>query len=75
MMTAFKNEFWTVTAGDLSSKRKHLATPEMKEHGGDGYKIVIDPSQKEQEWIGAGAAITDAAASLIWKQSHPCNKS
>lgn len=68
-MTQFKNEFWTVTAGDLSSKRDHLKTPELHDNPGEGYKVVLDPSQRKQKWIGAGAAITDAAASLIWKQT------
>ena len=68
-MVKFNNEFWTTTSGDLTQKREHLTTPEQHLTNGNGYKIVIDPSIKKQNWIGAGAAITDAAASLIWKQS------
>ncbi|MCC4400011.1 glycosyl hydrolase family 30 [Limosilactobacillus reuteri] len=68
-MTKFNNEFWTVTSGDLKQKREHLSTPKYHLNSGEGYRIVIDPSIKKQNWIGAGAAITDAAASLIWKQS------
>ncbi|BDR55193.1 hypothetical protein KIMH_13040 [Bombiscardovia apis] len=34
-------------------------------------KIVIDPADRRQLWIGAGAAITDAAASLIWGSQNP----
>ncbi|WP_407929184.1 glycoside hydrolase family 30 protein [Agrilactobacillus fermenti] len=58
-----------MTAGDLSEKRTHLQTPTPQTEPGEAAKIVIDPSDKRQEWLGAGAAITDAAASLIWKQS------
>ncbi|MCO6540769.1 MAG: glycosyl hydrolase family 30 [Lactobacillus sp.] len=66
----FSNEFWTVTSGDLSQKRAHLSTPQMQKNVDKGVaKIIIDPSDKHQDWLGAGAAITDAAASLIWKQS------
>lgn len=65
----YPTEFWTVTAGDLAQKRDHLATPKPETTPGDAAKIVIDPADRHQEWIGAGAAITDAAASLIWKQS------
>ncbi|KRM36303.1 O-Glycosyl hydrolase family 30 [Agrilactobacillus composti DSM 18527 = JCM 14202] len=65
----FPTEFWTVTAGDLSQKRAHLTTPTPEATPGDAAKIVIDPADKHQNWIGAGAAITDAAASLIWQQS------
>ncbi|WP_076459476.1 glycoside hydrolase family 30 protein [Limosilactobacillus caccae] len=65
----YKNEFWTATAGDLSEKRTQIAAPEYVDRVIDGYKIVIDPSKKKQDWLGAGAAITDAAASLIWKQN------
>ena len=72
----YPTEFWTVTAGDLAQKRDHLATPKPETTPGDAAKIVIDPADRHQEWIGAGAAITDAAASLIWKQSKehavPC---
>ena len=65
----YPTEFWTATAGDLSQKRDHLPTPQPTALPGNGAKIVIDPADQHQEWIGAGAAITDAAASLIWKQS------
>ncbi|NUE97437.1 glycosyl hydrolase family 30 [Lactobacillus melliventris] len=66
----FSQEFWTVTAGDLSQKRTPLNTPQLQDNvQKDVYKIIIDPADKHQDWLGAGAAITDAAASLIWKQS------
>lgn len=64
----FKNEFWTATSGDLSQKRNELPVP-RKENIAKGQKIVIDPAEKKQNWIGVGAAITDATAALIWKQS------
>ncbi|WP_297818207.1 glycoside hydrolase family 30 beta sandwich domain-containing protein [uncultured Lactobacillus sp.] len=66
---AYQYEFWTETAGDLSEKRSHIDTPTKHDQAGAGYKIIIDPSIKKQNWIGAGAALTDAAASLIWKQT------
>lgn len=65
----FPTEFWTATAGDLSQKRDHIDTPQPQDDAGNAVKIVIDPADKHQDWLGAGAAITDAAASLIWKQS------
>lgn len=66
----FENEFWTSTAGDLSQKRDHIATPKFATSDQGAYKIEIDPSIHKQDWLGAGAAITDATASLIWKQSE-----
>lgn len=67
----FNTEFWTTTAGDLSKKRETVQVPTAeKSIEGDAARIVIDPADKHQDWIGAGAAITDAAASLIWKQSE-----
>lgn len=62
----FPNEFWTVTSGDLSQKRAHITAPEIREFDKTATKIVIDPSEKHQDWLGVGAAITDSAASLIW---------
>ena len=70
MANEFKNEFWTVTSGDLAKKRDQLKAPEMTAAPAEGAaKIVVDPSQKFQDWIGAGAAITDSAAKLIWNQT------
>ncbi len=66
---AYKKEYWTVTSGDLKQKRVHLKTPDFEKEADDGYKIVIDPTIKKQKWDGVGAAVTDATASLIWKQS------
>ncbi|KRM12155.1 glycoside hydrolase family 30 beta sandwich domain-containing protein [Paucilactobacillus suebicus] len=62
----YSNEFWTVTSGDLSQKRQHVATPEIKNTTGSK-KIIIDPSTEYQDWQGGGAAITDSAAKLIWE--------
>ncbi|MCI1858807.1 MAG: hypothetical protein LKI80_11685 [Sporolactobacillus sp.] len=62
----FPVEFWTTTSGDLSQRRDKLSTPKSEHSAGSAAKIVIDPADKHQNWIGAGAAITDAAASLIW---------
>lgn len=62
----YPTEFWTATSGDLKQRREPLSTPEVSETAGDAAKIVIDPADRHQPWVGAGAAITDAAASLIW---------
>lgn len=62
----FPNEFWTATSGDLSQKREHITTPNGTTPTKNAAKIVIDPTEKHQDWLGAGAAITDSAASLIW---------
>lgn len=62
----FSTEFWTATAGDLSQKREQIATPKFGDADQAAAKIVIDPSEKHQDWLGQGAAITDSAASLIW---------
>lgn len=43
-----------------------MDTPAFTDDPGDATKIVIDTADRKQPWIGAGAAITDAAASLIW---------
>ena len=70
MSNNFKNEYWTVTAGDLSSKRYRIEAPEYSNTPtNDVYKIVVDQSVKYQDWIGVGAAITDASAKLIWNQT------
>lgn len=66
---AYKYEYWTATSGDLSQKRTQIETPLEQDEAGEGYQIIIDPTVRKQNWIGAGAALTDAAASLIWKQS------
>lgn len=60
------NEFWTATSGDLTLKRQPFTAPTYQSEPGNATKIVIDPAVKKQDWIGAGAAITDSAASLIW---------
>lgn len=65
-MQKFKNEFWTATAGDLTQRRDHLATPAYQDAAADAKKIIIDPTDQHQDWLGAGAAITDSAAYLIW---------
>ncbi|MCC4383649.1 glycosyl hydrolase family 30 [Limosilactobacillus reuteri] len=65
----FKNEFWTATSGDLTEKRQKIEIPVSTKNPGTGSQIIIDPSIKKQYWISAGAAITDATASLIWKQT------
>lgn len=62
----FSTEFWTATAGDLSQKREQIATPKFGDADQAAAKIMIDPSEKHQDWLGQGAAITDSAASLIW---------
>lgn len=74
-MRKFKNEFWTTTSGDLTQRREPLATPDYQTDIADAKKIVIDPTDKHQDWKGAGAAITDSAAHLLWqdmdaKQRH-----
>ena len=65
-MVSFTKEFWTSTSGDLSQRRDVVDTPAFTDDPGDATKIVIDTADRKQPWIGAGAAITDAAASLIW---------
>lgn len=66
-MKTYRYEYWTATAGDLSQARTPLTKPEYTNHPGDGYQIIVEPDKKYQKWQGAGAAITDATASLIWK--------
>lgn len=63
----YKYEYWTATSGDLSQKRTEIDIPTEHDEPGDGYQIIIDPMIKKQNWIGTGAALTDASASLIWK--------
>ncbi|WP_295728180.1 glycoside hydrolase family 30 beta sandwich domain-containing protein [uncultured Limosilactobacillus sp.] len=62
----YQNEFWTITSGDLKQRRDKVATPEFVDHTTNATKIVIDPSDLKQQWVGAGAAITDSAATLLW---------
>ena len=62
MTITFTNQFWTVTSGDLTDRRRPLQAPPKGEKPKDAKPIVIDPCQRHQPWIGAGAAITDAAA-------------
>lgn len=66
----YKYEYWTETSGDLSQKRTKIDIPVEHDEPGAGFKIIMDPTIKKQNWIGAGAALTDAAASLIWKLSE-----
>lgn len=66
-MQPYKDEYWTVTAGNLSQARTRLAQPDVTDQPKYDDQVVVDPSQKYQKWQGAGAAITDATASLIWK--------
>lgn len=50
MSNNFKNEYWTVTAGDLSSKRYRIEAPEYSNTPtNDVYKIVVDQSVKYQD--------------------------
>lgn len=62
-----KNEYWTKTSVDLKDKREKIASPEYQRDAEADYQIELDPTQQFQIWQGVGAAITDAAASLIWK--------
>lgn len=43
-MSSFKREFWTATAGDLTQRRDHLATPAYQDAAADAKKIIIDPT-------------------------------
>lgn len=65
-MVTFTHEFWTVTSGDVSQRRDSIEPPAATADPGDAVPIVVDVADRRQPWIGAGAAITDAAASLIW---------
>ncbi|MTV82982.1 glycoside hydrolase family 30 protein [Secundilactobacillus folii] len=66
----YTNEFWTATSGDLTQKREPLSTPKYSSKPDQAIPIVIDPAIKQQDWIGAGAALTDSAASLIWHSQN-----
>ncbi|MEK0306150.1 glycoside hydrolase family 30 protein [Bifidobacterium favimelis] len=67
MVHLFENQYWTVTSGDLSCRRDPLDPPEPVDRPSQGaVPLVIDPTDRRQAWLGAGAAVTDAAASLIW---------
>ena len=64
---SYAREFWTRTTADLSDRRLHLKTPAAQGSAQDAVRIVIDPSLRRQNWIGAGAAVTDATAYLLWE--------
>lgn len=66
MSTRFANEYWTSTSADLQQRREVITNPPYTQDVDQAIRIVIDPADRKQPWIGAGAAITDAAASLIW---------
>lgn len=66
MTRTFAHQYWTVTSGDLAQRRCPLEPPAISTSAGQATPIIIDPGQVHQPWLGAGAAITDAAASLIW---------
>lgn len=66
LIMPYKYEFWTKTSGDLHECRTKILTPLKKQSFDGKYKIVVDPAIRKQKWIGAGAAITDATASLLW---------
>lgn len=68
------NEYWTATSGDLSARRTPIAAPPVQATAGTRTRIVIDPADRRQPWVGAGAAITDAAASLIWRSQNPSQR-
>ncbi|BDR52396.1 glucosylceramidase [Bombiscardovia nodaiensis] len=63
---AEQHELWTVTAGDLSTRRTVLAAPEVEADPGEATRVVVDPSKVFQHWEGEGAAITDSSAYLLW---------
>lgn len=65
-MFNYQNEFWTITSGDLKQRREHLATPQVDDSPYNDTKIVIDPVDIKQRWIGVGAAITDSTATMLW---------
>lgn len=65
----YHNEYWTVTAGDLTQKRQRVKTPAFLSTARGKFRIIVDPARKKQKWVGVGAALTDVAASLIWKQT------
>lgn len=62
---AFLAEYWTRTTGDLSDRRDRLDVPAYVDAPGTAARIVLDPSEHHQEWLGGGAAITDSTASLL----------
>ncbi|KRK48304.1 O-glycosyl hydrolase [Secundilactobacillus kimchicus JCM 15530] len=63
----FDHEYWTETAGNLMSRRNVINSPKITNNADGDYKIIVDPAQRKQDWLGVGAAITDSAASLIWR--------
>ncbi len=65
----FTHEYWTETAGNLTSRRGVIDAPEVNNASGE-YKIIVDPSQRKQDWLGVGAAVTDSAASLIRRSQN-----
>ena len=63
----FTHEQWSVTDGNLSSRRGVVATPRVVSDPGDAVGIVLDPTQQYQLWEGEGAAITDSSAALLMR--------
>lgn len=75
MFNNYEHEFWTKTSGDLKERRDPIESPKISHHTKNATKIIIDPTTIMQDWLGAGAAITDSAAKLLWddmssKQRH-----
>lgn len=70
----FPFELWTATSGDLVLRRSTLPTPIPVTSAGTATPIVIDPSLRRQDWMGVGAAITDATAALIWTSMDECQR-
>lgn len=67
MPQRFTTEYWTQTAGDLSTRRTAIPTPRYTSYKTDNLAktIIIDPTRQFQLWEGAGAAITDSSAYLF----------
>ena len=61
----FTHKLWSVTSGDLSSRRTVIAPPPLVGNPSDAAVIVLDPTQQYQLWEGEGAAITDSSAALL----------
>ena len=74
MFKTYQHEFWTVTSGDLTQRRTPLTIPAVVDDPGEATKIIIDPTVKQQDWLGAGAAITDSAAKLLWKNQSAAQR-
>lgn len=74
MFKTYQHEFWTVTSGDLTQRRTPLTIPAVVDDPGEATKIIIDPTVKQQDWLGAGAAITDSAAKLLWENQSAAQR-